>query len=179
MLIGLLTTALALFSVSTILVARDWVNWRDKTLSEMNIYAALIGANAAPSMIFGDYDAATEVLRTLKGNPNIVDAVLYDKDGKVFVRYRVQGHPDSAFPNLGAGSSLFDFGQLVVSKPVTLKGEVWDPYTWSPICTGFMPTSSATPCSPSSPRQGSSWWRCSCFPGCKGPSSIPSPACQT
>jgi PAS domain S-box-containing protein len=125
MLIGLLTTALALFSVSTILVARDWVNWRDKTLSEMNIYAALIGANAAPSMIFGDYDAATEVLRTLKGNPNIVDAVLYDKAGKVFVRYRVQGHPDSAFPNLGAGSSLFDFGQMVVSKPVTLKGEVW------------------------------------------------------
>ncbi|MCK9199663.1 MAG: PAS domain S-box protein [Gallionella sp.] len=125
MLIGLLTTALALFSVSIILVARDWVNWRDKTVSEMNIYAALIGANAAPSIIFGDYDAATEVLQTLRGNPNIVDAVLFDREGEVFVRYRVPGHPDSAFPRLGSNSSLLDFGQLVVSKPVVLKGEVW------------------------------------------------------
>ena len=125
MLIGLLTTALALFSVSLILVARGWVDWRDKTVAEMENYAALIGANAAPSMIFADYDAADEVLRTVGGNSDIVDAVLYDRDGKVFARYRAPEHSDAAFPFVKPGSYLFSFEQLVVSKPVMLKGETW------------------------------------------------------
>jgi PAS domain S-box-containing protein len=125
MLIGLLTTALALFSVSLILVARGWVDWRDKTVAEMENYAALIGANAAPSMIFADYDAADEVLRTVGENSDIVDAVLYDRDGKVFARYRAPEHSDAAFPFVKPGSYLFSFDQLVVSKPVMLKGETW------------------------------------------------------
>jgi PAS domain S-box-containing protein len=125
MLIGLLTTALALFSVSLILVARGWVDWRDKTVAEMENYAALIGANAAPSMIFADYDAADEVLRTVGENSDIVDAVLYDRDGKVFARYRAPEHSDAAFPFVKPGSYLFSFEQLVVSKPVMLKGETW------------------------------------------------------
>jgi len=125
MLIGLLTTALALFSVSLILVARGWVDWRDKTVAEMENYAALIGANAAPSMIFADYDAAMEVLQTVGRNSDIVDAVLYDRDGKVFARYRAPEHPDVAFPFVKSGSYLFSFDQLVVSKPVMLKGETW------------------------------------------------------
>lgn len=125
MLIGLLTTALALFSVSIILVVRGWVDWREKTVSEMESYAALIGANAAPSIIFGDYDAAMEVLRTLGENSDIVDAVLYDRDGKVFARYRVPEHPGGAFSLDKPGSNLFTFDQLVVSKPVMFKGESW------------------------------------------------------
>ncbi|HZW24078.1 MAG TPA: PAS domain S-box protein [Gallionella sp.] len=124
-LIGLLTTALALFSVSLILVARGWVDWRGKTVSEMESYAALIGANAAPSMIFADYDAAAEVLQTVVGNSDIVDAVLYDRDGKVFARYRAPMHQEGNMPLVEPGSRLFTFDQLVVTKPVMLKGEVW------------------------------------------------------
>jgi PAS domain S-box-containing protein len=124
-LIGLLTTALALFSVSIILVARGWVDWRGKMVSEMESYAALIGANAAPSMIFADYDAAAEVLQTVVGNSDIVDAVLYDREGKVFARYRAPMHPEGNMPLVESDSYLFTFGQLVVTKPVMLKGEVW------------------------------------------------------
>ena len=125
MLIGLLTTALALFSVSLILVARDWVDGREKTLAAMENYAVLIGANAAPSVIFGDYDAANEVLQTLGENSDIVDAVLYDRDGKVFARYRAPMHLDDGIPLIDPGSYLFTLDRLVVTKPVMLKGEVW------------------------------------------------------
>ncbi len=125
MLIGLLTSALALFSISLILVAKDWMDWREKTVTELNAYASLIGANAAPALIFGDHDGAKEVLRSLSASSDIVDAVLYDKNGEIFVRHRAPAHALDAPPFVDAGDYRQTFGSLVVTRPVELKGEVW------------------------------------------------------
>jgi len=121
--IGLLTSGIALFVVSLILSVRGAIEWHERSLTDMGTYAKVIGNNAAPAMMFDDRKAAIEILAALSANPDVVDAVLYDREGEIFARYSVPNHP-SAMPFVRQGSYLFSFDQLIVSEPVQFRGEV-------------------------------------------------------
>ncbi|MBU1775569.1 MAG: PAS domain S-box protein [Gammaproteobacteria bacterium] len=125
LLIGLLTSALALFSISIILAARGWVDWRARMVSDMSTYADVIGTNATTALLFDDRNSALETLSALSANPDIVDAVIYDKGGKEFARFIVPQHSrDSPMPLLKPGSYQFSLNQLVVSEPIQFKGDI-------------------------------------------------------
>jgi diguanylate cyclase (GGDEF)-like protein/PAS domain S-box-containing protein len=120
--IGLLTSGIALFVISLVISVRGAIEWRDRSLADMGTYARVIGSNAAPAMLFDDRKAAFEILSALSANPDVVDAVLYDKEGAIFARYSVAGHPPD-MPFVPQGTYLFSTGQLIVSEPVQFKGE--------------------------------------------------------
>ena len=61
-LIGLLTSGFALFSVSLILAVTSWIDERNHIVSELTTYARVIGANVKPSLPIADRNAATEIL---------------------------------------------------------------------------------------------------------------------
>lgn len=125
MLIGLLTSALAMLSISVILAARGWVDWRTRMVLDMSTYAEVIGTNASSTLLFNDRNAAIETLSALSANPDIVDAVIYDKSGKEFARFIVPQHlPNSPMPLLKPGSYQFSLNQLVVSEPIQFKGDI-------------------------------------------------------
>ncbi|MBZ0094324.1 MAG: PAS domain S-box protein [Sulfuricella sp.] len=124
MLIGLITSGLALLFISLILIARNWVEWRDHTVSDMMTYANIISTHTAPAMLFDDRNAAAESLSALAANPDIVDAVIYDKAGRMFARFSTSRNPSGAMPQLKPGAYLFTLRQLVVSAPIRFKGEV-------------------------------------------------------
>jgi len=122
--IGLLTSGLALLLISLILTVKDIAEWRSRTVTELTTYARVIGSNAAPAMLFDDRKAAADILSALSAKPDIVHAIIYDKQGGEFAVYYVTGHGSAALPHAAPGTSQFAFGNLIVSSPFHFKGEL-------------------------------------------------------
>jgi PAS domain S-box-containing protein len=122
--IGLLTSGLALLLISLILTAKDAFEWRNRTVAELTTYARVIGSNAAPAMLFDDRKAAAEILSALSAKPDVVHAVIYDRDGNEFAAYQTPGHSPLSLPHIGAGVYRLSFDNLIVSSPFHFKGEL-------------------------------------------------------
>ena len=60
--------------------------------------AEIIGVNAVSTLEFSDQDAANKILRNLKSNPSILNAVILDKEGKEFARYNKPGEKTFLLP---------------------------------------------------------------------------------
>ncbi len=121
--IGLLTFGFALLFVSLILTVRDVVEWRNRTVAELRTYARVIGANAVPAMLFDDRKAAAETLSALSAKPDIVHAVIYDRQGKEFASYQESDHAHYPLPSSGIEEHRFTFDSLTISSPVSFKDE--------------------------------------------------------
>ena len=123
LLIGLLTTAFALLFVSLILTANAIAEWRNRTVLDLTTYARVIGHNAAPAILFDDRNAAAETLSALSANPDIVDAVIYDKGGREFARFIAPRHSPAFNPPVKLGSSFFSINQMAIAEPVLFKND--------------------------------------------------------
>jgi len=124
MLISLLTSGFALLYITLILATSGWVDKRAEAVSNWTTYARVIGANATSAMLFDDADAATKTLATLAASPDIADAVIYDKAGKMFARYLAPQHDPGAFNSpVKPGAHLLDTHWLVLSEPIEFKGK--------------------------------------------------------
>jgi len=124
LLIGLLTSGIALLFFSLILTAMDIVEWRDRTVGDLTTYAKVIGTNAAPAMLFKDSNNATETLSALSANQNIVHAALYDREGKEFAIYIDPAHSPQPLPYPVTGDYLLTFDSMIISNPVYFKNEL-------------------------------------------------------
>jgi signal transduction histidine kinase/ActR/RegA family two-component response regulator len=87
--------------------------------------AEIIGYNSAGAMEFKDEPAATATLSALTAKEDIVTAVLYKPDGKMFAHYF---RPNTTIPSflpshLQANGYRFEGGYLEVFHDVTLNGE--------------------------------------------------------
>jgi len=124
MLISLLTSSLALLYITLILAASGWVDRRADAVSDWMTYARVIGANATTAMLFDDADAATKTLAALAASPDIADAVIYDKAGKIFARYLAPQHDPGAFHSpVESGAHLFSTTRLLLSETIEFKGK--------------------------------------------------------
>ncbi len=54
--------------------------------------AKVLAENAGATLMFQDERAAQELLKSLQNSPDVHAAAIYDKDWKLFSRYRVAGH---------------------------------------------------------------------------------------
>lgn len=125
MLISLLTSGFALLYITLTLAVTGWVDKRAQAVSDLTTYAHMIGANATSAMLFNDEDAATKTLAALAANPDIVDAVIYDKEGKMFARYLAPQHASGAsHPTIEPGSHLFNTHRLLLAEPIQFKDKV-------------------------------------------------------
>jgi PAS domain S-box-containing protein len=122
-LIGLLTAAFALFAVSLVLIVRDTLEWRSRTLADLTTYAHVTGINAASAVVFNDPAAAAETLAALAAKPDIVHAAIRNEHGNEFASYSAPGHAAHAPPAIEPGGYRFTYESLTVSAPIRLKGE--------------------------------------------------------
>ncbi|HEY0046323.1 MAG TPA: ATP-binding protein [Flavobacterium sp.] len=65
----------------------EYYAFRERTLQKLATYGEIFAANSTAALAFQDKDEAFEILSALKAEPNIVSAVIYDADGKVFSVY--------------------------------------------------------------------------------------------
>ena len=124
-LITMLTSSLALVLFSASFLVYDLVSFRHLLSQDLMTQAEIIGYNSAGAMEFKDEPAATATLSALTAKEDIITAVLYKPDGKVFAHY---SRGSAAFPahlpsHLQGSGYRFEGGYLEVFHDVTLNGE--------------------------------------------------------
>lgn len=124
-LITMLTSSLALILSSASFLIYDLVSFRHLLSQDLMTQAEIIGYNSAGAMEFKDEPAATATLSALTAKEDIVSAVLYKPDGKIFAHY-IRGNTNLP-ANLPADwqeqGYRFEGGYLEVFHDVTLNGE--------------------------------------------------------
>ena len=124
-LITMLTSSIALILSSASFLIYDLISFRHLLSQDLITQAEIIGYNSAGAMEFKDEPAATATLSALTAKEDIVAAVLYNRDGKMFAHY-FRGNktlPTLLPSRLQKKGYLFEGGYLEVFHDVTLNGE--------------------------------------------------------
>jgi signal transduction histidine kinase/CheY-like chemotaxis protein len=124
MLITMLTSGVAVVLSSAGFLIYDLTSFRHSLSQDLMTQAEIIGYNSAAAMAFRDESAATVTLSALQAKEDIVSAVLYTRDGKIFAHYF---HANAPRPRLPAPPQergyRFEGSYLEVFRDVTLNGE--------------------------------------------------------
>jgi PAS domain S-box-containing protein len=114
----MLTSVAVLLLTAVTFTLYDLVTYRQNLVHSLSATAAIIADHSGPALAARDQKDARATLASLRADPFIVAAALYDSQGKLFVRYPVQA-PVSAFPqNPGKGGYRFEGGRLLLFEPV-------------------------------------------------------------
>jgi signal transduction histidine kinase/DNA-binding NarL/FixJ family response regulator len=124
-LITMLTSSIALILSSASFLIYDLVAFRHLLSQDLMTQAEIIGYNSAGAMEFKDEPAATATLSALTAKEDIVTAVLYKPDGKIFAHYfRGNKTVPALLPShLDGKGYRFEGEYLEVFHDVTLNGE--------------------------------------------------------
>ena len=87
LLITMLTSSVALVLLSASFLVYDLSSFQRFLTNDLSTQADIIGYNSAPALAFKDEPTAAATLSALKAKEDIVAAVLYSPDGKVFAKY--------------------------------------------------------------------------------------------
>src|SRR5467141_2164198 len=87
MLITMLTSGVAVVLSSAGFLIYDLISFRNSLSQDLMTQADIIGYNSAAAMAFKDEASATVTLSALQAKQDIVSAVLYTRDGKIFANY--------------------------------------------------------------------------------------------
>jgi two-component system sensor histidine kinase/response regulator len=114
-------TTVSLLLACAVLVGYDLVMYRRAMLRDVSTLADMVTDNSTAALTFHDEQAAKDVLRSLRTQPNITAACLYTPDGEVFAVY-VRNGKDSVFvpPPPRPSGSFFENGHLLHFSPVRL-----------------------------------------------------------
>jgi signal transduction histidine kinase/ActR/RegA family two-component response regulator len=125
MIITMLTSSVALVLLSVSYLGYDLISFRHLLSEDLETQAEIIGYNSAAAMAFKDASTATVTLSALKAKEDIVAAVLYSRDGKVFAKYvrASVAHPDLPAILLQTKGSHFQGKYLEVSHDVSFNGD--------------------------------------------------------
>ena len=120
MAIMLLTSAAAIVLTCSALILYELVTTRDESLEQVATLARVVSANSTAALAFRDEQDAQEVLATLRTEPSIVSAALYDEHGKLFAAYAAAGAHGEIYPQgLGADGYRYSAGRLEGFEPVS------------------------------------------------------------
>jgi PAS domain S-box-containing protein len=72
----------------------EFITYRGISRRELSTLGGVIAANSTSSLAFDDKRDADEILNSLRAQPHIVAACLYDRQGKIFAYYPGNMNPD-------------------------------------------------------------------------------------
>jgi signal transduction histidine kinase/ActR/RegA family two-component response regulator len=98
MAIMLLTSAAAIVLTCAALVFYELLTSRRESLEQIATLARIVSANSTAALAFRDEQDAQEVLATLRIEPNVVAAALYDESGELFASYSAPGTREQIYP---------------------------------------------------------------------------------
>src|SRR6202158_1002805 len=98
-------TALA---VSCPMVIYDVMTFRHGVAQNLAVLGDVLAGNSTAALTFRDAEAARDVLRALRAEPNVTAACICTSDGKPFAKYaRDEKDPDLIPPSVQAESTQF------------------------------------------------------------------------
>src|SRR5205807_5046814 len=124
-LMTMLTSSIALLLSWASFLIYDLISFRSLLTQDLSTQAEIIGYNSAAAMAFRDQTAATATLSALTAKGDIVGAVLYGPNGKMFAHYfRGEETLPELQPTCSQKKSYRFQGQyLEVCHDVTLNGD--------------------------------------------------------
>src|ERR1700676_3947761 len=81
--IVIVTSAVALLVASVVFTLYDRSTFLRAKTQDLSSSAKMIGSNSTAALSFGDAKSAREILAALQAKPNVINACIYDKDGRV------------------------------------------------------------------------------------------------
>src|SRR2546423_12835574 len=125
-LLAMTASGIALLTACVMFLAYDIVLFRQEMVRSMQTHAAIVGSNSTAALTFNDGGDARNTLLLLRNNPHIVNACIYDADGRVFATYVREGvNADSiTIPTrLQQEAHRFISQHLELFHPVVLDGK--------------------------------------------------------
>ncbi len=121
----LATSATVLLLSIILLMSVEISSARDETNTRFRTLATVIGANSSAALIFQDQKAATQVLSTLDSQKDILRAIIYDTEDRIFAEYSSLSSPSASEttdnrPQLN-GYSFFD--NIIVNEEISFHNE--------------------------------------------------------
>jgi len=97
---------------------------RTSEVTRLEVLAKVLAANSTAAIVFGDSNAASEVLNALAVESNISQALIQTPDGRIFVRYKSNpALPDSdALQKVMNEPHLIQGNTLYLRQPIALHG---------------------------------------------------------
>src|ERR1700686_4167683 len=110
--------------VSCPMVIYDVLTFRRAVAQNLAVLGDVLAGNSTAALTFRDADAAGDVLRALRAEPNVTAACIYTSDGRAFAKY-ARDEKDSGFlpPVLQAETTQFKNGHLVQFRKIVLADE--------------------------------------------------------
>ncbi len=118
----MVTSSLVLMLTMIAFVLYEWAALRRSLSERIGTLGRVVADNCAAPLAFANKGDAQEVLSALQVDPYIRVAALYDREGKVFVRFPVDAPLEAIPPRPGATGSRFEPGALVLFEPVIQAG---------------------------------------------------------
>jgi signal transduction histidine kinase len=87
-LLGTMTAGIALILACVMFVMNDVSATKQAMVQHLNTLADVLGGNCIAALTFNDAKAANEVLASLRFEPTIHFAVVYDRQGQLFATYK-------------------------------------------------------------------------------------------
>ena len=119
-----LTAAVALLLACAAFASYEVITFRKAMIGNLLVLAEIIGDNSAGALDFNDPKTASEILASLKKEPNISGASIYLKNAEVFAEYD-RAHDGREFhpPKFQSTGYYFDKHDLVLFDPIIYKGD--------------------------------------------------------
>jgi two-component system, sensor histidine kinase len=113
---GIVSALIAAAGFSWLDVNRFWQN----TNAQIVAIASIVADQVEPAIVLGDRKAATEILSSLRADPTIRDAVLYDPRGTCFARANERSGPCPPVPPDGLHRQ---HGAVFLARSIRADGE--------------------------------------------------------
>lgn len=122
--ISMLTAGAALLISLVAVSAYHLLNYRKSLALNLIMQANIISVNSSAAILFNNQKDAEETLSALKSVPNIVFAVIYTKNGKVFAVYQREKSKEDLgiFPSQKEGYQ-FGINHLSLLQPIVVDNE--------------------------------------------------------
>ena len=118
-----LNSTLALASAGVALFGYESLMQRRDVSSELIAQAGIIAENSTAALTFSDQRAAHQILAALRGDPRVVQGIIYDSSGKPFARYLRNSVPRQFASPPRAPGVYFEGGNVLVFRPIVLNDE--------------------------------------------------------
>jgi signal transduction histidine kinase/ActR/RegA family two-component response regulator len=118
------SVTVAVLLVSLVMTVYDHYSFRARLSRELEISAEVIGSTCSAALMFEDRTVAAEILQSLRANPSLVEACLFDSAGNLFARFQREGFFSPPPPtDAGGQRTVFDAVGMSVYRAVVFDGE--------------------------------------------------------
>ncbi len=117
------SVTVAVLLVSLVMTVYDHYSFRARLSRELEISAEVIGSTCAAALMFEDRTVAGEILQSLRANPSLVEACLYDAGGNLFARFQRDGTTPPPPTDIDRQRTVFDAVGMSVYQAVVFDGE--------------------------------------------------------